>query len=386
MQKPGAPTNYLVTVNIYVLGSKRKWEMCCTDIEQQETWYNALKRFDNIPNEDIHASSVPALNRSSKDKASYTNSMPPSPLKLRHGRSVEHSNKGMYAHISFIEYISQSNYVSAFIAWNITAYLLRYGSDHFHKIMLIVTNLALWQYLNSVRIHAIKSSHGASEEKNDEVILQNSFVDTIASATSIKRATPTGTTADIVQAHGSDSNAAIQAWSHTNATYTPMPNSYWNVTSNLFHLRVGPNYKKNKSKQPSGPALYNLYAMDIINSSSTLKHIEDCFELPEISGVTDIDTGHKHIPPMLVVHVSIPMEEPSMLNSATNGPCFVVVFYFVISQDTLKQIQDVNNNKEGSGSPALSLFGAWCDKAETDDVFRGRFKAMCIIDDIEDLG
>ena len=147
----------------------------------------------------------------------------------------------------------------------------------------------------------------------------SSFVDTIASATSIKRATSTGTTADIVKAHGSDSNAAIQAWSHPNATCTPLPNAYWNVTSNLFHLRIGSNHKKNKNKQPSGPALYNLYAMDIINSSSTLKHVEDCFELPEITGVADIDTGHKHIPPMLIIHVSIPMEEPSMLNSPTNG-------------------------------------------------------------------
>jgi len=396
MQKPGAPSNHLVTVNIYVLGAKRKWEMCCTDQKQQEEWYHALKRFDNIP-DDQGVSSTSPVTRSRKEKAADLGPPPP-PLKLRR-KSSGHGNekKGIYSHVSFLEYILHSNYTTAFIAWNIASYIIRYGSHHIYMIVLAVTNLALWQYLNKIRIkeqQSLKSSSiathttiGSTEDKMDEVQMLNSFVDTIASASSIKRATSTGTTAEIVQAHGMESNAAIQAWSNTNSTYTSIPNSYWNVDYSLFNLRVGPNYKKLKNKEASGPALYNLYAMDIINSSTTLKHVEDCFELPEIPGVTDIDTGHKYMPPMLIIHASIPMEEPSMLSSIYDGPCFVVVFYFVISQDTLKQIQDMNNNeKQDVVNPALRLFGSWCEKAETDDVFRGRFKAMAIIDSIEDLG
>ena len=69
--------------------------------------------------------------------------MPPPPLKLRRSRSAENRNKGLCYDVSFIEHMLQSNYVTAFIAWNITACLLRHGSDQFYKIMLIVTNLAL---------------------------------------------------------------------------------------------------------------------------------------------------------------------------------------------------------------------------------------------------
>ena len=93
-------------------------------------------------------------------------------------------------------------------------------------------------------------------------------------------------------------------------------------------MRIGP--KRNKNKQPSGPALHKFYAIDIINSSSTLKYVEDYFEIPEMPKVTNVNTSHKHVCPMLVIHASIPMEELGMLNSPINGPCFVI-FYFVIS-------------------------------------------------------
>ena len=110
-----------------------------------------------------------------------------------------------------------------------------------------------------------------------------------------------------------DSTAAIQVYANLNTLYDLFPNCYWNITANLFQLWVGLNYKKNKNKELSAPALYNLYAMDIINSLSTLKYVKNCFKLPDIPEVIDLYTRHKYILPIIVIHASIAVKEPSIL-------------------------------------------------------------------------
>ena len=50
VKKPGAPTSYLVVLQIFVLsGLERKWKLCCLTRSQQQSWYNALKAYDGPP-------------------------------------------------------------------------------------------------------------------------------------------------------------------------------------------------------------------------------------------------------------------------------------------------------------------------------------------------
>ena len=44
-----APTEFLVNLNLYVLGSKRKWELCAGSATEQRAWYDALRRYDGQP-------------------------------------------------------------------------------------------------------------------------------------------------------------------------------------------------------------------------------------------------------------------------------------------------------------------------------------------------
>ena len=57
-QKPGLPSQDLLTINIYdpIVHAKRKWEMCCTSKEQQLLWYRAIKAYDGKP---THAPYLP---------------------------------------------------------------------------------------------------------------------------------------------------------------------------------------------------------------------------------------------------------------------------------------------------------------------------------------
>lgn len=81
---------------------------------------------------------------------------------------------------------------------------------------------------------------------------------------------------------------------------------------------------------------------------------------------------------MMIITASMPVNEPSLFNSTDDGPSFNVVFYFVISDATRAALKDM-----ASASPALKLFGEWCRRAENEPQFRGRFKCMCILDEIE---
>ena len=106
------------------------------------------------------------------------------------------------------------------------------------------------------------------------------------------------------------------------------------MKASIFRLRSGQNCKKRKEKSPSGPALYYLYCFDII-------------DLP-VPGITDLDTGHPDMPPMLVVICNLSNEEPKMIGNNTDGYCLVSVFYFVVNEAMLGVLKDVENT-----SPAV---------------------------------
>ena len=156
------------------------------------------------------------------------------------------------------------------------------------------------------------------------------------------------------------------------------PHSYSDVDAAKFQLRIGPNYKKNKQKGSSGPALYDLLTMDFLFANTPLQSTSDKFRIPHIPGVTDVDTGHAHIPPMLIINTWLPGEEPSMFGKPIDDSSYSIPMIFVLSKSTLEQLRDIT-----AASPGVKLLSEWCKKAETDPEFRGRFKCLGMIEDIE---
>jgi len=212
-----------------------------------------------------------------------------------------------------------------------------------------------------------------------------------------------------------------------------VPHSYRPGDATIFKVRHGPNYKKTGLKSPSKKSLFELYvrerstlhkttwalagsshllsldlfppfnvhthvyssshsslpltlarryAVDLVQTPDRLKESSIIFEPPVVLGVTDIDTGSAYIPPMIIVSCGMPSEEPSLFGNEPDGPSFMAIFYFVIGEECLKEL------KAGieTASPAVKLLEEWCRRGESEPAFRGRFKAMCILDDIEKLG
>ena len=100
----------------------------------------------------------------------------------------------------------------------------------------------------------------------------------------------------------------------------PQTHTYAGADARLFHLRVGPNYRKTKKKAPSGPALYDLVLVNFLYADAPLVNVADKFQLPTIPGLTNVDTGHAHVPPVLGINSWLPGEEPSLFGKGdANG-------------------------------------------------------------------
>ena len=181
-----------------------------------------------------------------------------------------------------------------------------------------------------------------------------------------------------------DSAAAVRAYASSAPSEVDVaPHSYGNADPGCFHLRVGPNYRKNRAKAPSGPALYDLLSVDFLYADAPLRSASDKFRIPRIPGITDVNTGHDHIPPMLIVNTWLPGEEPSMFarGGADGGDTYCIPMIFVLSSSTLEQLRDID-----TASPGVRLLSEWCRRADNDPDFRGRFKCMGMIEDIESTG
>lgn len=307
--------------------------------------------------------------------------------------------------------LSRNMTVLLFVSMNVALYFVRNGSEQtFHATLFFINAFVLYVVLErtttkEVQIKGLKAKAAAKKKKGImmetedggegltimktsssmeplETPHSRSFVKKMM-GTTIPRSKPERNSEleMKLQSCGSvNSMEAIRAFASAPVESLQVePHSYGQTNAPTFNLRVGPNYKKNKQKAPSGPALYDLYSMDFLYDNTPLKNVSDQFRIPVIPGITDVSTGHAHIPPMLVINTWLPGEEPSMFaKSSGDGDTYSIPMVFVLSKNTLEELKDIE-----TASPGVKLLSEWCKRAETEADFRGRFKCMGMIEDIE---
>lgn len=440
-RKPGLPTEDLLSISIYdpIIRSKKKWEMCCTSKEQQLVWYKAINAYNGKPAE-----------KEDKEKAgdSPSNALSPQPryslpelssdcvdIRLRptnRGGAGGGGGANMADNVDLIakaaakaaeileqkqsqqkKALSKCDVVLMISALNVAFYFARHGSDPTFKLAVFFVNAFVlhlaFQYVSPTagkaaprgpKARALAKSQKRKKEADSpqggkvpntptQQLLKNkhkSFAKTLPCGRTIPRAVPQKNS-DLereLQSYESNSAQAMRAYAAASKTsIETQPHSYSNVESELFKLRIGPNYKKNKRKASSGPALYDLVSMDFLYADMPLNDVAEKFKLPNIPGLTDIPTGHAHIPPMLVINTWLPGEEPSMFGGkgSTEGETYSIPMVFVLSKDTLEQLRDLDSATSG-----VRLLSEWCRRAENESDFRGRFKCMGMVENIENSG
>ena len=434
-QKPGLPSQNLLTINIYdpIVHAKRKWEMCCTSKDQQLLWYNAINIYNGPPK----PMSLSTVNGSNAElRGVVQESLSPTPngggryppqlpdistptsaprvlimddvelIARAAAKAAEIMNEKQQSEKKQMTILSNKNMIGLMIVLlNVIMFLLRNGSEQTYRMIFTLLNaLALYvafQYMGESaprgpKARAAKtkkksvSSYSPEAQQDPEQHRQirgTQPIKILPVGKTIPRATPTKNSAleKVLQTNEPTSAEAIHAYAAAvpNASVEATPHSYANTDASTFHLRIGPNYKKNKQKAPSSPALYDLISMDFLYADTALKNTADKFHIPSIiPGITDINTGHAHIPPLLIVNTWLPGEEPSMFaKNNTDGETYSIPMVFVLSKDTLEQLKDID-----TASPGVKLLSEWCRRAEDEPDFRGRFKCMGMIEGIESTG
>mmetsp|Transcript_15481 Transcript_15481/g.31891 ORF Transcript_15481/g.31891 Transcript_15481/m.31891 type:complete len:581 (+) Transcript_15481:142-1884(+) len=393
VKKLGAPTKYLIILQIFVLGGiERKWKMCCNSKSQQMRWYQALKEYDgpaetNVGDEILDFLKIkPAPTTPRPRKMTTAGKIARGFRRASFGKNV--ANVGSPKDTLPLHHPKTP--LMIFISVNALLIISRTATISNFWLCVIVVNVIIKK---AIDVKMPRNKDVLEDELNDED--EEEEEDLVSPKTAVK--VPYGKTFDRAKVNLEGAGAELKAivdkfgWNSKEAcrevpkhlkNYAPdRTHSYWNGDGTIFRVRMGPNYKRTGKKEPSKQALFDLYAMDLIRAEERTKESRDIFETPVIPGITDQPTGHPHIPPMIIINCGMPSTEPSLFSSTDDGPSFVTVFYFVISEDTKRQLQDLK-----TASPAVRLLGEWCRRAENEPNFRGRFKAMCILDEIEKLG
>jgi hypothetical protein len=128
------------------------------------------------------------------------------------------------------------------------------------------------------------------------------------------------------------------------------PEHTWSkIDHSDFNVRIGPNYSYHKKKAPSPPALYDAFAVDVFCSHTRMDHATPKFHLPD--EYTSIDTHDPYVPPIMVVQIQIPAEEPPLFVTVDDGPGWCIMMYFKISDQTREELKDIS-----TASPAVKLW------------------------------
>lgn len=113
------------------------------------------------------------------------------------------------------------------------------------------------------------------------------------------------------------------------------PFSFDQADSAIFNLRCK-GYNRTKSKAPSKAAIYELWNADLYATNSKHWHIMRRIALPPLPGTATASDGRSldqaNIPPILVMHLLMPMYPASLFFQAQEGPNVSFIYYFRLPQ------------------------------------------------------
>jgi Protein ENHANCED DISEASE RESISTANCE 2, C-terminal len=114
------------------------------------------------------------------------------------------------------------------------------------------------------------------------------------------------------------------------------PNSYQEADHKNFNLRTK-DYMKTKQKAPSRSPLYKLVNVDVYSTHAKHWHIVRRMQLPQlprcaICPVEGVSLDEMDIPPLLVLHIMMPLY-PGTFFATTDGPNCSFVYFFRLPDD-----------------------------------------------------
>ena len=161
-------------------------------------------------------------------------------------------------------------------------------------------------------------------------------------------------------------------------------NSWSECLHSTFNCRIGPNYGWNGKKAPSPPSLMNCIGMEFIKCDKRIDNIASKVKIPD---EWIIETNNKLIPPLFIVNVQIPAENPvSIFQEVNDGTGYSLVYYFQLKKEIADSYKDLS-----TATPAARLFADYCMNApelmnDNRSDYKGKFKICVRCENIEEFG
>ena len=322
--KPGAPSRYILVLQIFVLGGiERKWKMCCRDKKQQDEWYASLNKFNGPP----------AINLG-HDIISFLSMAPPTPV--HSGTEKAGVRRRMSERITSSlaksfnlnpnkdatdakDKCPPSTCLFLFAGLNALLLAARTADNQTFWLCVVLGNALLYKALftpppQGEKLHLGSAAGDAAAARNSSrppaAATRQKSVAHVEAGSTFDRCPPTpeSKSAALLKKNGTLKNLeGVRMCGGVGLDdFTRCPHTYWSGDSSKFHVRMGPNYKKTGKKEPSKQGLFDLCSVDLLRTDVRVKESGDIFNRPEIPGVTDRDTGHAYIPSLFIVNCSVP--------------------------------------------------------------------------------
>lgn len=120
--------------------------------------------------------------------------------------------------------------------------------------------------------------------------------------------------------------ASLQA---TASGLHPVPVKQWqDPGGSVFMVRTR-DYNKTKKKEPSGPSIYKLLAVDLYSFEFKLSHIAKHVQLPTPPPLGDLSSlpAKERLPPLLVINIQLPDYPPSLFAKGDGQGCSLVYYF-----------------------------------------------------------
>ena len=132
---------------------------------------------------------------------------------------------------------------------------------------------------------------------------------------------------------GESDDKSEKSSNNDNKTVIPPSNTWSLCESTVFHLRIGPDYKKNGLKGPSNASLYNIVGIDVVKTPKRIDNFGSKVSLP--AEWKSIRCNRPGVPPIFIVNFQMPSEFPTTIfKTITDGPGWSILFYLQMSQST----------------------------------------------------
>jgi len=393
-----APTQHTLQVNVNSKPGMR-WKLCAFTESELQSWAAEIRKYCQLHSEaQLHSESIVTSPRkadetetlslpaspSSKQNStigfgaqencepviSPNQKLPSQPPSDRRVASRRKRPKKAPPKPGFLGTSGGTEVVLVLCCLNIVCALLLQAKAWLLYFMILVLNILAFQFLRNAR-------KGDPWKETDEIPRTKSIrfesADEIIGADCAEPSKATG----LLPKAGESLKQAVELTAEQRASEVPVPtapHTWANGCGKHFSVRAK-GYKTHKKKTFSGDPLYNCVAVDFVKVEARVNHMAADYILPEPT----VQFSHPKVPQFFVVNAQLPTDAPTMMGEA-DGPGFQVVLYFEISQETANELATRQNMRE-----ATKLFEEYCTIAEEKPEFRGRFKVIGLVRNMEKM-